>query len=105
MLGQQKSVIVCAEMAKGKRANMQDIYHPRRGVRVRVCVNLCVYTEAHKTLSACARMSAFEFIDQSADTSTAKSTETMYNTIALTLSYTCTHTRMHARTLAHIHQD
>lgn len=28
MLGQRKSLIVCVVIAKGNRANMQDIYHP-----------------------------------------------------------------------------
>ena len=58
MLGQQKSVIVCAVMAKGKRANMQDIYHPRRYMRVCVCVCVWVYvwTPRHKRLCMCSNV-------------------------------------------------
>lgn len=82
MLGQQKSVIVCAVMAKGKRANMQDIYHPRRYMRVCVCESMCGRRGTKDF--ACARMSA---------------TETMYNTIALTL--TLSHAHTHGHTHAH----
>lgn len=50
MLGQQKALIVCVVMAKGNRANMQDIYHPRL---LCVCWFMCGSTcvEAQKTFS------------------------------------------------------